>query len=231
MKHSHFPLILIIFGLFWMCAALILLFVNQWQYARYDLRGETIRELAKDLAGREFYVHRANERLTVKRVEYLEYIENALQVNDKTFYQILNAVYFSFNQHGLKKWLDNPSLILALIGIESAYNPLATTFRILKDKNTGMSILDSEGNSIKVPLAQGIMQVYTDIWTDELKIDRSKIYDIDYNIDLGIQILKIYLEKHGGNISTALQDYVGDRMHLEYPIAVVNSLYFNGVKP
>ena len=37
------------------------------------------------------------------------------------------------------------------------------------------------------------MQVNYPVWKDELNIDRRKLFQVDYNIELGLTILKGYL--------------------------------------
>jgi len=49
-----------------------------------------------------------------------------------------------------------------------------------------------------------LMQVLYTVWKDELRIDKSRIFDIEYNIDLGLQILRQYHDISGGNIRRAL---------------------------
>lgn len=54
--------------------------------------------------------------------------------------------------------------------------------------------------------AKGLMQVYRE---DGIDIDPDKVYSIEYNIDTGVQILKSKLRKAKGDISLALNYYVG----------------------
>jgi len=48
------------------------------------------------------------------------------------------------------------------------------------------------------------MQVNYPVWKDELNIDRRKLTQIDYNIELGLTILKGYLLETRGDIIKAL---------------------------
>jgi len=48
------------------------------------------------------------------------------------------------------------------------------------------------------------MQVRYAVWKDELSIDKSRLFDIEYNIDLGLRILKQYRDLSGGSIRRAL---------------------------
>jgi soluble lytic murein transglycosylase-like protein len=79
----------------------------------------------------------------------------------------------------------DPLLILGIIQIESAFDPYAVS---------------SAG-------AYGLMQINYSVWKNELNIDRNKIFDTDYNIELGITILKHYLSKTNGNVLEALHLY------------------------
>lgn len=54
--------------------------------------------------------------------------------------------------------------------------------------------------------AKGLMQVYKE---DGIDIDPKKVYGIKYNINTGVQILKSKLRKSKGDISLALNYYVG----------------------
>ena len=52
--------------------------------------------------------------------------------------------------------------------------------------------------------ACGLMQVNYPVWKDELNIDRRKLSQVDYNIELGLTILKGYLRETKGDIIKAL---------------------------
>ena len=51
------------------------------------------------------------------------------------------------------------------------------------------------------------MQINYKVWKNEFSIDPEKIFNIDYNIDLGIKILKRYLKVAKGDIMRALHLY------------------------
>ena len=76
------------------------------------------------------------------------------------------------------------------------------------------------------------MQVRYSVWKDELGIDRSRIFDIDYNIDLGLRILKQYREIAAGNMRRALFLYNnGYKYNNGGYIARVNSSIHSWNKP
>ena len=77
-------------------------------------------------------------------------------------------------------------LICGVIEVESTWNPLATS---------------------KVG-AKGLMQILRE---DGIVIDQERVYDIGYNINTGIQILKSKLSKSKGNLNLALHWYVGEQ--------------------
>jgi soluble lytic murein transglycosylase-like protein len=51
------------------------------------------------------------------------------------------------------------------------------------------------------------MQVMLPVWREELAIDESRVFEVEYNIDLGLQILKQYYEESRGNMRMALHLY------------------------
>jgi soluble lytic murein transglycosylase-like protein len=111
------------------------------------------------------------------RIDFLEYQNAVFQKKFPDFSQIVNTTYNKSKTFGF-----HPNLIMAVMQVESGYNPLA---------------LSTVG-------AYGLMQVHYAVWKDELKIDKSRIFDIDYNIGLGLKILKQYYDLSGGDIRRAL---------------------------
>jgi len=79
----------------------------------------------------------------------------------------------------------DPLLVLSIIEIESAFNPLAVS---------------GKG-------AYGLMQINYKVWKKELDIDFDRIFDMAYNVELGIRIFKQYLYHTKGNILQALHLY------------------------
>jgi len=94
--------------------------------------------------------------------------------------KILDSVYKKSNQYGF-----SPELILGVIQIESNFNPTAISHRG----------------------AYGLMQVNLAVWRNELSIDDKKIFNIDYNIGLGVEILHRYYKVANGNMNRALHLY------------------------
>ncbi len=83
-----------------------------------------------------------------------------------------------------KEYNYHPALVLAIIQIESNFNPYAVSY-------AG---------------AFGLMQIRYSVWKDELKIEKDKLFDPEYNIDLGLKIFKKY-HQYSGSISRALHLY------------------------
>jgi membrane-bound lytic murein transglycosylase MltF len=112
--------------------------------------------------------------------ERMAYKNLALATHLPQFDQIFEAVYRIAPRYGF-----NPELVLKIIQIESGFKPRAVS---------------SKG-------ALGLMQVNLAVWQQEMKIDTEKVFDVDYNIDLGLRILKQYYEGAEGDIKLALHHY------------------------
>ncbi len=87
----------------------------------------------------------------------------------------------------------DPALILALITVESRFDPFATS----------------------VVGAQGLMQVMP-FWKNELGSPQDDLFNISTNIRYGTTILKQYLNRYR-NIEQALAAYNGSKGRLKYP--------------
>lgn len=97
----------------------------------------------------------------------------------------------------------SPSLVMAVAHRESNFNP----------------------NAVSSAGAVGIMQVMPDVWA----LDPYKLRDIDYNIQQGVLILKVYLDNSGGDVGRALLRYYGgtaEKHGMGYPVRVLGSKYF-----
>jgi soluble lytic murein transglycosylase-like protein len=79
----------------------------------------------------------------------------------------------------------SPYLLMSIIQTESNFNPFAK----------------SSADCL------GLMQINHKVWQKKLKIDMTRIYDIEYNIDLGIKVLTHYYELEGKDINKALFRY------------------------
>jgi len=134
------------------------------------------------------------------RIDFLEYRSAIFQKKFPDFSEIVNITYNKSKMFGF-----HPNLILAVMQVESSFNPLA----------------------ISAAGAFGLMQVHYAVWKDELKIDKSRIFDIEYNIGLGLKILKQYYDLSGGDINRALFLYNNGYKYQNtgYITKVNNSIY------
>jgi soluble lytic murein transglycosylase-like protein len=136
-----------------------------------------------------------------QNLDLLEYRNATFQKKFPEFSRIVDVAYRKARRYGF-----HPNLVLSVIQVESAFNPAAVS---------------SAG-------AYGLMQVRYAVWKDELAIDKSRIFDIDYNIDLGLRILKQYRDLAGGDIHRALFLYNnGYTYNNAGYIARVNSSIYN----
>ena len=140
-----------------------------------------------------------------ERIEHLEFRNDTFKKKFPEFSRIIDVAYQKARRYGF-----SPNLVLSVIQVESAFNPAAVS---------------SAG-------AFGLMQVRYSVWKDELAIDRARIFDIDYNIDLGLRILKQYHELSGGDMQRALFLYNnGYKYNNGGYIAKVNSSIYNLEEP
>ncbi|MDH3977281.1 MAG: lytic transglycosylase domain-containing protein [Gammaproteobacteria bacterium] len=94
-----------------------------------------------------------------------------------------------------------PEMVLAVIDIESAFNPYA----------------------VSVAGAQGLMQVMP-FWLDEIGRPDDRLIDINTNLRMGCTILKYYLDMEKGDWIRALGRYNGSLGSRKYPEKVLNRL-------
>lgn len=142
----------------------------------------------------------ANEK-KYERIDLLEYKNATFQKKFPEFSHIVDVAYRKARRYGF-----SPNLVLSVMQVESAFNPLA----------------------VSAAGAYGLMQVRYAVWKDELGIDRSRIFDVEYNIDLGLRILKQYQDIAGGNMRRALFLYNnGYTYKNDAYVAKVNSSIYN----
>lgn len=93
-----------------------------------------------------------------------------------------------------------PELVLAVIQIESAFNPYA----------------------VSVVGAQGMMQVMP-FWKKEIGRTDDSLIDLDTNLRYGCTILKHYIDREKGHIANALARYNGSYGTYKYSRKVMNA--------
>lgn len=94
-----------------------------------------------------------------------------------------------------------PGLVMAVIDVESNFNPYA---------------ISSAG-------ARGLMQVMP-FWLKEIGKPGDSLFDIRTNLRFGCTILKHYLKKEKGNLTSALARYNGSHGRYRYPKKVYHAL-------
>lgn len=106
--------------------------------------------------------------------------------------ELLKQVHFEAHRVGL-----SPELVLAVIEVESNFNPFA---------------ISSAG-------ARGLMQVMP-FWLKEIGKPGDSLFRVHTNLRFGCTILKYYLDKERGNLFHALARYNGSRGKPQYPTLV-----------
>jgi soluble lytic murein transglycosylase-like protein len=118
---------------------------------------------------------------------------------DKAAERILRAVQCESSKHVMLR--DRPQLVLAVIDVESAFDPFAVSY-------AG---------------AVGLMQVMP-FWPTELGLSRKDLIDVELNIRMGTSILAYYLERERGDYRRALGRYNGSVGRRDYPDLVLGRL-------
>ena len=94
-----------------------------------------------------------------------------------------------------------PELVLAVIDVESAFNPTAVS-------HAG---------------ARGLMQVMP-FWLKEIGRPDDDLFDIETNLRMGCTILRHYLDRARGDVTEALARYNGSYGKFWYPARVYRSM-------
>jgi soluble lytic murein transglycosylase-like protein len=136
---------------------------------------KTILSLQKTVATLNYKLDSHQE--AIAKTDFYRFQENVYRMQTPEFAKITAAVFNQSRQHGF-----NPYLVMAIIFVESRF----------------------DRHAVSKAGAYGLMQINYAVWKDELKIDFKKIKQIDYNIELGLRILKNYLQETSGDILQAL---------------------------
>ena len=113
--------------------------------------------------------------------------------------RILEAVHCESNKHAMLR--ERPQLVLAVIDVESAFDPFAVSY-------AG---------------AVGLMQVMP-FWPNQLGLQTKDLIDVELNIRMGTSILAYYLEREKGDYRRALARYNGSLGRRTYPDLVLGRL-------
>lgn len=144
----------------------------------YSQNKENIDILVNEVMRLDKQVARNEKKLD--NYAFMEYKVNAFAKRYALYSTIVDAVYKKSRQYGFE-----PELVLGIVKVESNFNPKAVSY-------VG---------------AVGLMQVNLPVWREALSIDDSRVFEVEYNIDLGLQILKQYYDEVNGDMKMALHLY------------------------
>jgi len=166
-----------------------------------DYRTVNLKELALKFKD----VRNENEFLTKKIIDY-KFAMFATRLYEQKDSDFLETALISYKKAG--EYNLDPYLVIAIIHRESNFNPKAQSF-----------------------CAYGLMQINYEAWKKEMNIDLKRIFEKEYNIDLGLKIYKQYLEKAAGDPWLALLFYNNgesmpvDKTNWKYPGNVMSSRF------
>lgn len=170
---------------------------------KYSRVNTVVNDIAYKL--RDMRIEESILKNKIKESEFYNYIEKVYEVTDKDFFNIISIIYKKANENNI-----DPFLLIAIIQHESDFNPSAQSF-----------------------CAYGLMQINYDAWKEDLQIDKKRIFDPEYNIDLGIIIYKYYLKRANNNVNLALfyynngEDMPKNKANYGYSKKILNSNYLN----
>jgi len=143
----------------------------------------------------------ASLRSVAQGTELLRYRDSVFRKREPEFSNIVEVVFNKSRQYGV-----DPDLVISMIQVESDFRPDAVS-------NAG---------------AYGLMQINYAVWKDELAINSKRLFDITYNIDLGVRILKHYLQVARGDVMRALHLYNNGYLfnNESYKHKVTRSIYY-----
>ena len=134
------------------------------------------------------------------RLNYLRWLGEMSQrlkkkiPDSQTRIEFLETTWYESKRAGL-----DPAMVLGLIQVESAFRKYATS----------------------VVGARGLMQVMP-FWSHVIgDNDARKLFNMETNLRYGCSILRMYIDKEGGNLFMALGRYNGSRGVAEYPNMVL----------
>ena len=153
--------------------------------------------------------------------ELRQQLQQAVAISDSFVDRFDAEVWLTAMSHKLKRYIEDPEerffvlrsvhreakraqlepeLVLAVIQIESAFDPYAVS-------RVG---------------AQGMMQVMP-FWKKEIGRPDDNLINLETNLRYGCTILKYYLDKEKGKIATALARYNGSYGSYRYSRKVMNA--------
>jgi len=165
-------------NIFWVFYVMVLFLTVVFLSDQNNERKSKILDLNKKITILEGKL--ANNKMNLSLIPELKYKSEALKRKYPSFAKITEIVFRKSKDYGL-----DPNLIMGLIEIESNFKRYAVS---------------SKG-------AYGLMQINYNVWKDEYNLNPERIFDIEYNIDIGMKILKRYLKVAKGDLMQALHLY------------------------
>lgn len=135
----------------------------------------TIRNLSHQVS--DLTVTVARYRTAMEKIAFYDFKDNILRMRSPVFSRIVETVF-----QKSREFRFNPYLVMALIQVESGFDPYAV----------------SKSGSY------GLMQINYPVWKDELSINPKRIFEVEYNVELGLKILSQYYRESEGNLVAAL---------------------------
>ena len=142
-----------------------------------------------------------NDRMA-KEIDLLRFRARATELMHPQWIETLNAVWKSSREYDIPE-----NLVLAVIHRESMFR-----------------------SNARSSVAYGLMQIHYAVWRDELELEEDRLWDIEYNVDKGCKILRMYYDECGDwNRALLLYNNGYNIRNLKYPGRVMSSK-FMGVR-
>ncbi len=165
-------------NIFWIFYVMVLFLTVVFLSNQNNEKKSEIIALNKRIDNMKVELEKNRKDLTL--IPELKYKSDVLRRKYPSFAKITEIVFKKSIENGL-----DPNLIMGLIEIESNFKRYAVS---------------SKG-------AYGLMQINYKVWKDEYNINPERIFDIEYNVDIGMKILKRYLKVAKGDLMKALHLY------------------------
>ena len=137
-----------------------------------------------------------------KEIDLLRFRARATELMHPQWIETLNAVWKSSRQYDIPE-----NLVLAVIHRESMFR-----------------------SNARSSVAYGLMQIHYAVWRDELELEEDRLWEIEYNVDKGCKILRMYYDECGDWNGALLWYNNGYKiLNTAYPERVMSSK-FMGVK-
>lgn len=142
-----------------------------------------------------------------EKFDFYKFKDNVFNLKYPDFSQVARIVYRKSKEYGF-----SPYVIMALIQVESNFHQYA----------------------VSTVGACGLMQVNFSVWKDIYDIEYNRVFEKEYNIDLGLKILDRYYKKTSGDLLKALFRYNNGYKYnnVNYTAKVIKTkFYTHGQEP